>query len=167
MINIFNLFLTLFFFWLSFAYLGENLSWLCVFFGLLSSLIISFIAWKIKIINKYSHLIFLHFGFYKHFVGLIFSAFPQSLLTAYRAAIASQKINPKIHFFLVKSLNNNELVLLISTINMMPHLLFIGVKDKLKGKEVIILSLNDFSVSKLNLRQVISDLDKINDNRLV
>ena len=163
MINIFNLFLTLFFFWLLFAYSNDSLSWFYVFFGLASATIISLIAWKIKIINKYSHFTFLHFGFYKHFVGLIFSSFVQSLLTIYRVAILSPKIDPKIHFLPVGKLNNSELILLISTINLMPGLLFIGLEDK----KIIISALNEAYIKQLNLDKIIHSLDKINDNRLV
>ena len=97
MINIFNLFLTLFFFWALFAYSNDNLSWLYIVFGLVASIATSFTAWKIKIINKHSRFLFLHLGFYKHFLGLIFSSFFQSLLIIFRVAISSFKIDPKIN----------------------------------------------------------------------
>ena len=163
MINIFNLFLTLFSFWLLFAYSGDHFSQLYVLFGLVSSIVVSLIAWKIKIINKYSHFTFLHFGFYKHFISLILSSFYQSLLIAYRVAIASPRIDPKIHFLPIGKLNNSELVLLISTLNLIPGVLFVSLEDK----KIIISTVSEFYFEQLDLDKIISSLDKINDSRLV
>ncbi len=163
MINIFNLFLTLFSFWVLFAYSNDNISWFYIFFGLVSSLIVSLIAWKIKIITKYSHFLFLHIGFYKHFIGIIFSSFGQSLSIIFKAAITGREINSKIYTLPVKKLNNTELVLLMSTINLLPGTVFIGLEDK----KIAIFALNEKYISNLNLEKIYDNLHKINDNRLV
>jgi multisubunit Na+/H+ antiporter MnhE subunit len=164
MINIFNLFLTLFFFWILFGYSNDSISPFYISFGFLSSALVSFIAWKMKIITKYSHFLFLHIGFYKHFIGIVFFSFISSLLIIFRAAIASPKINPKIYFLPTqKNINKNELVLLASTINLLPGTVFIGLEDK----KIIVCSLNESYIAKLNLEKICQNLDKINDNRLV
>lgn len=163
MINIFNLFLTLFFFWALFAYSNDNLSWLYIVFGLVASIATSFTAWKIKIINKHSRFLFLHLGFYKHFLGLIFSSFFQSLLIIFRVTISSFKIDPKIYSLPIKNLNNAQLVLLIPTINLMPGVLFVGFEDQ----KIIIFGLGDSYVKKLDLDKIINNLEKVNDSRLV
>ena len=163
MINIFNLFLTLFSFWILFAFSNGNLSWFYVFLGLFASITISFISWKIKIITKHSQFLFLHIGFYRHFLGIIFSSFLPSLLTIFRVAIGSKRIDCKIYSLPIKKLNNVELSLLISTINLLPGTIFVGIEDK----KIIICGLNDQYIAKLNLAKIYDDLTKINDNRLV
>ncbi len=163
MINIFNLFLTLFSFWVLFAYSNDNLSWFYIFSGLISSIIVSIIAWRIKIITKYSHFLFLHIGFYRHFIGIILFSFIESLLIIFRAAINSSKINYKIYLLPIKKLNNSELVLLISTINLLPGTVFVGLIDK----KIAIYSLNKKYISQLNLEKIYNSLERINDNRLV
>ena len=163
MINIFNLFLTLFSFWVLFAYSNDNLSWFYIFFGLVSATIVSLIAWKIKIITKYSHFLFLHIGFYKHFISIMLSSFLESLLIIYKAAFSNQKINAKIYLLPVKKLNNTELVLLISTINLLPGTVFVGLEDQ----KIAICGLNEKYITQLNLEKIYDNLGKINDNRLV
>jgi len=163
MINIFNLFLTLFFFWLLSAYRNENLSWFYVFFGMIASSIVSFIAWRIKIITKHSNFLFLHLGFYKHFIGTILSSFLASLLTIFRAAIGSPKIDCKIYFLPINRLSNAELALLIVTINFLPGVVFIGLEEQ----KIILCGLNEQYIAKLNLEKIYDNLAQINDNRLV
>ena len=152
MINIFTLFLTLFSFWVLFAYSNDSLSWFYVFFGLVSAIIVSLIAWKIKIITKYSHFLFLHIGFYKHFIGIVISSFFESLLIIYKAAFSNQKIDAKIYLLPVKKLNNTELVLLMSTINLLPGTVFVGFEDK----KIAICGLNEKYISQLNLEKIYS-----------
>ncbi len=163
MINIFNLFLTLFFFWVLFAYSNDSLSWFYIFFGLASSIIVSFIAWKMKIITKYSHFLFLHIGFYRHFIGIIISSFVESLLIIFRAATSSSKIDCKTYSFPAKKLNNSELVLLMSTINLLPGTVFVGLEDQ----QITIFYLGIKYMERLNLDKIYDSLEKINDNRLV
>jgi multisubunit Na+/H+ antiporter MnhE subunit len=163
MINIFNLFLTLFSFWVLFAYSNDSLSWFYVFFGLAASIIVSFIAWKIKIITKYSHFLFLHIGFYKHFIGIIISSFIESLLIIFRAAKCSSEIDCAIYWLPIKKLNNSELVLLMSTINLLPGTIFVGLEDN----KIAICGLNKKYMDRLNLEKIYDNLEKINDNRLV
>jgi multisubunit Na+/H+ antiporter MnhE subunit len=163
MINIFNLFLTLLSFWLLFAYSNGNLSWFYVFFGIIASLIVSLISWKIKIITKHSNFLFLHIGFYKHFLGIIFSSFAASLLIIFKVAIGSSKIDYKIYSLPIKRLNNSELVLLIPTINLLPGVIFIRQEDQ----KIIIFALSKHYINKLDLAKICSELTHINDNRLV
>jgi multisubunit Na+/H+ antiporter MnhE subunit len=124
---------------------------------------VSVIAWKIKIITKYSHFLFLHIGFYRHFIGIIISSFFESLIIAFRAANNSSKLDCKIYFLPIKKLNNSELVLLMSTINLLPGTIFIGLEDK----QIAICGLNEKYMARLNLEKVYNKLEKINDNRLV
>lgn len=163
MINIFNLFLVLFSFWLLLAYSGGVLSWIYIAIGFVSSLIISFIAWRIKIINKYSSFLFLNIGFYKHFLKIIFSSFFVSIKIVVKTIYGSQDIKPDFYTAPIKKLNNNELVLLINTINLTAGLLFIG----LKGRNIIIYATNEKLFKEFNVNKICSNLHKINDSRLV
>lgn len=163
MINIFNLFLVLFFFWLLLAYSGGVLSWSYVFFGLITAAIVSFVAWKIKIINKHSSFLFLNLGFYRHFFKIIASSFLASIAVAVDIASQGADIKPKFYSIPIKKLNNNEIVLLINTINLMAGLICVGFKDK----NVIVYSVNDQCFKKLDVKKICDNLHKINDSRLV
>jgi multisubunit Na+/H+ antiporter MnhE subunit len=129
---------------------------------MISALIVSLIAWRIKIITKYSHFLFLHVGFYKHFIGIIAYYFLESLKIAFNAARNKQD-NYKIYSLPIKKLNNTELVLLISTINLLPGTIFIGIE----GEKINIFALDKKYIEKLNLDKICDSLEKINDNRLV
>ncbi len=168
MINIFNLFLTLFFLCLLFACSNGNItphhfSWLFVLIAFFSSIIASLVAYKLKIFNKDSHFSFLHFGFYRHFIKLFFSAFLQSILVVFRIAISSRKIEPKIYSLPIEELEIHTLNLLIFTINMTPGLLFIDLIDD----KIVILGLNKSYIEKLDLKQIIRQIDRVDDNKLV
>ena len=162
MINIFNLFLTLFFFWLLFAYASGSISGMCIIFGLLSALLVSIVAWKLKIISKFSGFLFLHLGFYRHFIGVIFSSFVPSLIIAFEAATASKKINPHVYSLPIRKFNNKKSALLISTINLMAGIVFVGLED---GK-INICSLGNSYLEHIDLDKIIDNLRKINDNTL-
>ncbi|MCE3254782.1 MAG: hypothetical protein K0R25_276 [Rickettsiaceae bacterium] len=162
MINIFNLFLTLFFFWILFSYVNGSLSWFYVFFGAASSLIVSIISWKLKIITKRSNFLFLSFGFYHHFFAVIFHSFTKSLKIAFACAFGSKKINPQIHELPLKKPNSRKSILLISTINLMAGLVFVGFKDD----KIIICSLHENFIKQLDLPKLLKELNKVNDNRL-
>lgn len=163
MINIFNLFLVLFSLWILFSYANHTLSWFYIFFGLVSSAIVSFISWKIKIINKYSNFLFLNFGFYRHFFYLIFGSFVSSMVIIFKMVMDSDDINPEFYSVEIKRCTNSELILLITTINLMPGLVCLGFKNK----EIIIYALSKRYFKGLNLNKVYKNLHHINDNRLV
>jgi hypothetical protein len=127
--------------------------------GILLCLAASFLAWKLKIIRKSSNLLFLHFGFYRHFFKIIFSAFFPSLKIAFRAAIASKEIDPKVFHLKVKKLNKKELLLLAPTLNLMAGLLFVRNEDE----KISILSLYDECIFGLNLEEIIANLDQMHD----
>jgi multisubunit Na+/H+ antiporter MnhE subunit len=93
----------------------------------------------------------------------VLSSFAESLLIIFRAAISGREIDCKIYLLPVKKLNNSELVLLMSTINLLPGTVFVGLEDK----KIAICGLNEKYVSKLNLEKIYDSLSKINDNRLV
>lgn len=194
MINIFNLFLILFSFWLLFSYSNGSLSWFYVCFGLLSSLLVSFVSWKMKIITKHSNFLFLHIGFYRHFLGIIFSSFPASLLTIFRAAIASPKVDYKIYFLPIKKLNNPKFHH-TSALQASENQRFWECQDPtkdgnwhnielalliptinllpnivfvgLEDQNMIICGLGEQNIAQLDLEKIYVNLAKINDNNLV
>ncbi|MFT6106632.1 MAG: multisubunit Na+/H+ antiporter MnhE subunit [Rickettsiales bacterium] len=163
MINIFNLFLTLFFFWILLTFSNEKLSWAFVFIGAGASLLISLLSWKLKLINKHSKFLFLHVGFYRHFSWLIISSFFGSVLMILKAAFFQSKTNPKIHLLKDEKINSNQLILLITTINLTKNLLFIGFNNN----QLTVANFGDSDFGKPDLVKIIENLEKINDNHLV
>ena len=159
MINIFNLFLTFFFFWALFGFAGGFISMTYFSLGLLICLVLSFLFWQLKIIKKSSNLLFLHFDFYRHFFNVIFSSFKQSIKIAVNPRIS----NAKIFHLKVKELKSTELQLLIATINLSSGLLFASYEQ---GK-ISIFALDDEYLENFNLPKTIKNLKDINDHKLV
>jgi hypothetical protein len=116
-----------------------------------------------KIINKHSHFLFLHIGFYRHFSWLIISSFIGSILMIFKAAFSKTKVSSKIHLLQVEKITNRQLVLLIPTINLTKGLLFIGFKNN----QLSVAKFGSGDFGKLDLIKIIENLDRINDNHLV
>jgi len=161
MINIFNLFLVLLFFWFIFAGAGGVLSWLYLFLGIIVSATISLIAWKIKLINQSTDFLFLNLGFYKHFCKLIFCSFFKSIALLFSSSFKT--LNPVTYYLPITKQNSSELALFMSTISLIPGLFCLGLKDD----ELIIHALDEkyFKQSKIN--EIYNNLKSIKDDRLV
>src|SRR3989338_1139716 len=75
MVNIFNLFLFLLFFWFILMLSIAQFSPIYIIFGTVFSYSVSFLAYKLKLIEKKSELLYLSFNFYRHFLKIYFTNF--------------------------------------------------------------------------------------------
>lgn len=164
MINIFNLFLFLYIFWLILMLINDIFSSFLLIFGVFVALFVSILARKIKIINKDINFLFLNFGFYKHFLLIYFLSLFRYLILMPRFLLINGRDNSYIIKFSVKkALNRHELSLFISTINMLPA---ISCIDK-KNKEITIYCVNKELFNKDEIVKIYDNIYKINDDSLI
>ena len=164
MINIFSLFLVLFFTWIALIASNNLVLWSYLALGFIASFLISIIAWKIKIINHHSKFLFLNWGFYRHFAPLFLSGFSKSLFLIINTSFSTKKNQSILYYFPIKKQNDNsELLLFFLSITLIPGLLYLGVRE---GKIIIhALDKKYFDYKKLN--KIYNNLYRINDDRLV
>ena len=163
MINIFNLFIVLFTCWMVLLFTGDKLSWFYIISGFLMSAIISFASWKIRIINKNTHFLFLNFGFYLYLFPIILQSFYKSLFLLLKFALVDSS-EPSIHYFSLKNRHSkSQLALFISVVALMPGIFCIGIKRK----KMIIHALDSSYFDRNKLEAIYNNLYKVNDDRLV
>lgn len=162
MTNIFNQFIFLLFIWLIFMVLGQNFSFFYLNSGIITSLLLAFLSFKLKIIEKNSPMLFLHLNFYKHFLSIILVSFIYSFRLIYIILLAKKEFTPKIYSFEVE-LKDDEKNLFIASAN-----LFCGIslieEDKNQFK---IHAIDDWFFKKFNHKKVIKSIAQINENEII
>ena len=163
MINIFNLFLVLFTFWFFLIFANFNLNFITLIIGLICCSIIAYCSWKFKLINRKTEFLFLIFGFYKFFFSLFIISLYNSFLLLFEFLKFTPQINPVIYNLPFKNSKQINIPILISAITLIPGISFIDFNKN----HIVIYCLNEKLVKKANLKNLISNLQKINDNSIV
>lgn len=134
-----------------------------VLIGILACAFVTFISWKMGIVNKKSRFLFLNFGFFKHFASAISKSFFRSIILVTKSAFFSNKKEPIIYHFPIEKQNDANLTLLIATLSFVPGIFCIGIKDE----ELIIHALNENYLVNARLDKIYKGIEEINDTRLV
>ncbi|MDX2083201.1 MAG: Na+/H+ antiporter subunit E [Rickettsiales bacterium] len=163
MLNIFNLFLFLFALWIFLIFLTGNISWLYLSCGILSSACSAILSYKLKLIEKKSELLYLSFGFYRHFTKIYLANFVSSLKLIKSLAFSLEPLKPKIEALNLSEYKNFNLSILIATINMKTGLLFVGHD----GNKIFIHSIDFEYFAEFDLKKYTKDLTYVNDDNLV
>jgi len=162
MLNIFNLFLFLFALWIVFIATSGHISLLYLASGIFAALLVAILSKRLKLIDKKSEMLYLSFGFYRHFLKLFLQNFFPALRLLFKMAFKEESISP-----VTRKIRNDEpninLSALISTINIMSGLLVIDLKDG----EILIHATTEDSLKNLDLRKTQKVLQNINDDNLV
>ena len=163
MINIFTLFLFLLTLWMVTLFITNSIHSYYIYFGFISSITISIISWKLKLIDQNSNFIYLNIGFYKYFVLLILYSFFKTLIMLIEYQLFYNKLQPSIYYISTKELSENNLNLLISTIFFIPGIMYFGVKNK----QMMIHCLDKKYFKRKEINKIYSYLTKIDENRLI
>ena len=163
MLKIFNLFLFLFALWILFMFSAGNISWLYVGFGILASAFVSFFSYRFKVIEEKSELLYLSFGFYRHFLKIYFGNFFSGLNLIIKMALGNQDEKPSIFVVEFKNSIHLNLGLLMSSYNMTSGLFCIGHKHEV----LYIHAINDNYFKKFDLQKTYKSLNNVNDDNLV
>lgn len=163
MLNIFNLFLFLFALWILFMVAAGKVSLLYVFFGLLSAVLVAVASFRLKLIEKKSELLYLSFGFYRHFFKIFVKNFFSSINLIIDLAISRKQLSPTLHKVRIdEKLKFNPALLMVS-FNMSAGLFSIGAKDD----EILIHALDEKYFSQFDLQKICASLNHVNDDNLV
>ena len=142
---------------------NNNFSVVFAIYGFISCLLISFISFFVNIINSKTEMLFLSFGFYKHFLNLYFKNFFKSLLLIYQLSINRKSFNPSIHKVQIKDNYNFNESLLMATFNLSVGLLSIGTEDR----HILVHAIHEDFFYDFDILKNIISLNNINDDNLI
>ena len=163
MTNIFNLFLFLLLLWIIFMISSNKFSTGFVLFGALSSMIVAFSSYQLKLFDKKSELLYLSIGFYKHFLTLYFKNFWRSFYVLFNLATFGKTFHPTIRYINLKENYKFNHTLLIATINMNCGLFAINVANN----KIAVHCVNDSYFFAFDLLKYTINLNNVNDDNLI
>lgn len=136
-----------------------------VCFGLVSCVLVAVISAKIGLIEKNSELLYLSFGFYRHFFSIFVKNFSGSIVLIIALAFGSKKFQPTLCKAVIKKKFDFNPALLIATINMTCGLLCLEAKDD--DSEFVIHAIDEKFFDKFDLQKTCLSLEETNDDKLV
>ena len=163
MINIFNIYLFLFFLWSIFMLIGHNFSFYFLIFGAFAAILVAIISKYLKLFDKKSELLFLSIGFYRHFGFIYFKNYFKSLKIIFDLATHRRSLHPTLHKIPFQENYKFNPELLIASINFAPGLLAINYENN----EITIHTIHEDYFYEFNLLKNIISLNNINDDNLV
>lgn len=140
-----------------------QVSWLYVIFGLLASALVSFLSFRFKLIEKRSELLYLSFGFYRHFLTVFFGNFISSMQIILQLAFPKRSLEPVICTINLSSNNHFNPALLATHCNLTAGLFCITIKKT----KIIIHATHITYFEKLNLKKALRSLDNVNDDNII
>lgn len=140
-----------------------NISWLYLVFGILASAFVSVFSHRFKVIEEKSELLYLSFGFYRHFFKIYFGNFFSGIKLIIKMALGNQDEKPSVFIVEFKNTIHLNAGLLMASYNMTSGLFCIGHKDEV----LYIHAINDAYFRKFDLQKTISVLENVNDDNLV
>jgi len=130
MLNVSTLFLILFAFWMIISTSADFIQPSFIILGLLSSMVITIIAYRIRILNKERPFLFLQISFYKYLFGIINQNFFKNFKTAFEFIKKNPKIDPIVDFILLDKDNDSEIALYTISLGLVPGVLCFSIKRK-------------------------------------
>ena len=164
MLNIFNLFLFLLAIWFVFMLASKNLVLIYVIFGVVASASVAIASGRLKLIDKDSELLYLSFGFYRHFVFTFFKNFLRSIRLIITLALGKDSPNPTLHKIKLKPNSRFNPGLLIATFNMTTGLFCVDIN---KDNQISIHALKAEYFKKFDLQKICLNLRDINDDHII
>ena len=163
MLNIFNLFLFLLALWILFMISSSNFSLVYIIFGIAASTLVSITSFYLKLIDEKSELLYLSFGFYRHFLKIFIKNFFSSLSLIVDLAIRNHPTHPTIHKIKFDSQNDFNPALLMVTLNMTTGLFSIGAEEN----KILVHAVNEKYFKQVDLQKIYASLKSVNDDNIV
>lgn len=163
MLNIFNLFLFLLLFWLALMLSVSQFSWIYLSFGIFFSAFTAIAAYKLKLIDKKSELLYLSFNFYRHFIKIYFANFFKSLKLILRLAFGKKPIRPLIYKVIISHEDRFNPALIIASYDLSCGLFCVFIE----GENFLIHAIDEKYFSEFNLFKILRILPDINEDNLV
>ncbi|HLD76544.1 MAG TPA: hypothetical protein VI861_00265 [Rickettsiales bacterium] len=162
MVNIFNLFLFLLFFWFILMLSIAQFSPIYIIFGTVFSYSVSFLAYKLKLIEKKSELLYLSFNFYRHFLKIYFTNFFPAIKLILFLAFTKKTIRPLIYQIEIDCKKFHQ-GLLIASFDMYCGIFCV----RNWGENFSIYALDEKYFDRFNLFKILKVLPNINEDNLI
>ncbi len=162
MLNIFNLFLFLFAVWIGFILTSGHISWLYVFFGIVAAGLTTLVSMRLKLVEEKTEMLYLSFGFYRHFLKIFFGNFFSSINLIIDLAIRRSEIKPALHHIKINK-SDCDTSLLAASVNMMSGLFSVNLDEE----EILIHSIDQKYFKNFDLKKIQRSLHHVNDDNLV
>jgi multisubunit Na+/H+ antiporter MnhE subunit len=163
MLNIFNLFLFLLALWLMFMAASQHFTWLYLFLGLIASGLVALMSKRLRLVEKNSELLYLSFGFYRHFILIFIGNFFSSLSLIIKMALGKSAPNPTLHKVKLKANHGFNPALLIASFNMSTGNFCVDSREN----EILVHALNSGYFKKFDLQKICINLRNINDDNII
>lgn len=144
-------------------FVGHDFSIYFLAFGIFSSILVSLTSHRLKLIDSKSELLYLSFGFYRHFIKLYFKNFFKSFSLIIDLAINRKSLHPTTHKIKFRENYNFNPALLVSSFNMTAGLFVIAME----GDEIMIHTIHEDYYYEFDLLHNIVSLNNVNDDNLV
>lgn len=162
--NIFVMFLVMATLWMSAIVLLNIFTPYYIIFGIIASAICSLLAYRMRCFNKRSKMLFLHIGFYRHFI-LFFNEviFGHFKLAFKFLSLRKLKIDPTLDFILIDKDDDEDISIYIDSINLISGVICIAVRKR----HLLIHSLHPSFISRLDMHILSKRTNKVPDDSLI
>ena len=140
-----------------------TISWLYVLFGILAAGLVSVASYRLKLIEEKSELLYLSFGFYRHFFRIYFGSFFSAIQLVINLAFTNKQIKPVVYSINFNYKDAFNPALLMASFNMTTGLFCIGIKDD----NLVIHAIDTEHFKKFNMSKTLAALGKVNDDNIV
>ena len=131
--------------------------------GLLAAAFVSFLSFRFKLIEEKSELLYLSFGFYRHFVRIFFGNFIASMKIITKIAFSKSSLEPVVYTVKLDAEHNFNPALLATHCNLTAGLFCIRIRKT----DVMIHAINASYFKNLNLKKSLKSLDNVNDDNII
>lgn len=162
MLNIFNLFLFLSAIWAVFMFISNHVSLVYILCGIFGAGLATLIAIRLRLFEKKTEMLYLSFGFYRHFLRVYFKNFLSAIRLIIDLAHQKVEIKPSLHRLKINK-NDPTWPLLITTINMTSGLSCVALEED----EILVHAIDEKYFKALDLPKMQRSLNNVNDDNLV
>lgn len=162
MLNIFNLFLFLFAIWAGFIFISGHISLLYGLCGIIAAALATLVSIRLRIFEKKTQMLYLSFGFYRHFCRIFLANFLASINLIIDLALRKTEVKPVIHYIKIDK-DDPDAQLLVPTINMVCGLFSVAFEDD----KIMVHTLDEKYFRKFDLKKNQRSLRNVNDDNIV
>lgn len=142
----------------------EKISIIYLTFGIFSSAFVSLICYNLKLIEKKSEMLYLSFGFYKHFLVTYLKNFIPAISLLFKLAFDSSKFNSQINKISLNTRAKQEASeLLQATINLTSGICVTNVTKT----HIAVDAIDKEYYQDFNIKKTFKKLENINDDNIV
>lgn len=162
MLNIFNLFLFLFAIWAVFIFISGHISLVYALCGIIAAALATLASIRLRLFEKKTEMLYLSFGFYRHFCRIFLKNFFSSINLIIDLALRKTEPKPTIHYLKIDKDDPNA-PLLAPTLNMTCGLFCVALEED----KIMVHAIEEKYFRNFDLKKNLRSLSNVNDDNLV